>query len=311
MSDATPADLSREQGTRRLKEHAIHGAFLGCALVSILTTVGIVLALFGDTLLFFEEVSPVAFFTGTEWHPTIQPYSYGVLPLVMGTLTITLGAAVVALPIGTLTAIYLSEYASDRVRSILKPTLEVLAGVPTVVYGWFALVYITPALSTVFPAIEAFNALSASLVVGIMIVPMVSSISEDAMSAVPDSLREAGYGLGATKFDVSTGVVVPAAVSGIVSSFILALSRAIGETMAVVLAAGRDARMVNPLNPEAYLHSVETMTAAIVELGTGDVAGTSTAYRSLFAIGITLFAMTLAMNLVGDLVASRYREVYE
>ena len=310
MSDA-PADLSRDRGTRWLKGHAVHGVFLGCALISILTTVGIVLALFGDTLLFFEEVSPIAFFTGTEWHPTIQPYSYGVLPLVMGTLTITLGAAVVALPIGTLTAIYLSEYASDRVRSILKPTLEVLAGVPTVVYGWFALVYITPALSTVFPAIEAFNALSASLVVGVMIIPMVSSISEDAMSAVPDELREAGYGLGATKFDVSTGVVVPAAISGIVSSFILALSRAIGETMAVVLAAGRDARMVNPLNPETYLHSVETMTAAIVELGTGDVAGTSTAYRSLFAIGITLFAMTLVMNLVSDWVASRYREVYE
>lgn len=311
MSDGRPTDLTSGPGSDGMYETAVHGVFLACALVSILTTIGIVLALLGDTLLFFGEVSPVAFFTATEWHPTIRPFRFGVLPLVMGTLTITLGAAAVALPIGTLTAIYLSEYASDQVRGILKPTLEVLAGVPTVVYGWFALVYLTPALATVFPAIETFNALSASIIVGVMIIPMVSSISEDAMSAVPDDLREAGYGLGATKFDVSTGIVVPAAVSGIISSFILALSRAIGETMAVTLAAGRDARMVNPFDPASYLGSVETMTAAIVELGTGDVAGTSTAYRSLFAIGITLFAMTLVMNLVSDWISSRYREVYE
>ncbi|WP_435182059.1 phosphate ABC transporter permease subunit PstC [Halorussus sp. AFM4] len=311
MSQESIPDLSRERGGGWMKEQAIKAIFFSCAALSILTTVGIVLALAGDALTFFTRVSPVAFFTNTEWHPTIQPYSFGVLPLIAGTLIITIGSAVIALPLGVLTAIYLSEYASDRMRSVLKPALEILAGIPTVVYGYFALVYITPALSTVFPTIETFNALSASIIVGIMIIPMVSSISEDAMNSVPDSLRQAGYGLGATKFEVSTGVVVPSAISGILSSFILALSRAIGETMAVTIAAGRDAELVNPFNPEAYLGSVETMTAAMVELGSSDVTGASTAYKSLFAIGLTLFVITLGMNMLSEWISSRYREVYE
>ena len=247
-----------------------------------------------------------------EWSPLIKPEKFGVLPLITGTLTITLGSAIIALPIGVLTAIFLSEYASDSFRSIVKPMLEILAGVPTVVYGYFALVYITPVISNALPSIRTFNALSGSIVVGIMIIPMVSSITEDAMSAVPNSLREGGYALGATKFKVSTRIVVPAALSGILSSFILAISRAIGETMAVTIAAGKYPRLVNFLKPgDAFLKPVETMTAAMVEIGLSDVSGQTVAYKSLFAIGLTLFAITFIMNLISQLVKSRYREVYE
>ncbi|MFB6152952.1 MAG: phosphate ABC transporter permease subunit PstC [Halodesulfurarchaeum sp.] len=312
MAEGSPG-LERDRGVRWAKEQGIRLLFFASAALSILTTLGIVLALLSDALTFFarDAVTVLEFLTGTIWHPTIRPYRYGVLPLVSGTLIITVGSAVIAIPIGTATAIYLSEYASERARAWLKPALEILAGIPTVVYGYFALVYITPALGVLFPDIQTFNALSASIVVGIMIIPMVSSISEDAMSSVPDSIREAGYGLGATKFEVSTSVVVPSALSGIFSSYILALSRAIGETMAVTIAAGRRAQLVNPLNPGAYLESVETMTAAMVELGSSDVSGTSTAYLSLFAIGLTLFVITLTMNLLSEWIASRYREVYQ
>jgi phosphate transport system permease protein len=267
-------------------------------------------------------VSVVDFLTGTEW--SIAGQEFGVLPLVSGTLAIVIGSAVIALPLGVATAIYLSEYASPRVRAYLKPALEILAGVPTVIYGFFAISYITPALERyVFPDIGFFNALSASIVVGIMIIPMVSSISEDAMNAVPDSLRQAGYGMGATKFDVSTGVVVPAAVSGIFSSFILAISRAIGETMAVTIAAGSSARLwgvdtidAGPASipypdPAYFLESVQPMTSAMVQLLFSDITGGGVAYRSLFGIGITLFAITLAMNVVSNRIAERYREVYD
>jgi phosphate transport system permease protein len=302
-SEATAARTAREQSYRAL--------FLACGLVSILTTVGIVLTLVGDAAAFFAEVPVAEFLLGTEWSPDIDNV-YGVLPLVSGTLLITVGSAAIALPVGVLTAIYLSEYASERVRSVLKPTLEILAGIPTVVYGFFALVYVTPALGTVFPGIGTFNALSASIVVGVMIIPMVSSISEDAMSAVPDSLRQAGYGLGATKFEVSTTVVVPAAISGIVSSFILALSRAIGETMAVTIAAGTQSRLVDPFDPVgAFLGSVETMTAAMVNIGQSEVDPGSVTYKSLFAIGLALFAITFLMNVVSNVVSARYREEYE
>ncbi|MBS1263476.1 MAG: hypothetical protein MAG715_00658 [Methanonatronarchaeales archaeon] len=295
-----------------LTGRSVKGVFLACALLSIVTTLAIVATLLVDAAQFFGEVPALEFLTGTRWSPTIRPYEFGVLPLVSGTLTVTVGAAAVALPVGVATAVYLSEYADERVRSVVKPALEVLAGVPTVVYGYFALVYITPFLSGFFPGISTFNALSASVVVGIMIIPMVSSISEDAMSAVPRSLREAGYGLGATKLDVSTTVVIPAALSGIIASFILAISRAIGETMAVTIAAGKFPRMVNPLRPgEALLDPVETMTAAMVEIGVSDVTGNSVAYRSLFAIGLTLFVITFAMNLLSQWVKARYREVYE
>jgi phosphate transport system permease protein len=302
---------NKSDASRSARERTYRALFVTCGLVSVLTTVGIILALLGDALSFWTEVPIAEFLLGTEWSPDIAG-KYGVLPLVSGTLVITVGSALIALPVGVLTAVYLSEYASERTRSVLKPTLEVLAGVPTVVYGFFALVYITPILETVFPTISTFNALSASIVVGIMVIPMVSSISEDAMSAVPDSLREASYGLGATKFEVSTTVVVPAAVSGIVSSFILALSRAIGETMAVTIAAGAQSRLVNPLDPaDAFLRSTETMTAAMINIGQSDVDPGSATYKSLFAIGLTLFAITFVMNVVSNVVSARYREEYE
>lgn len=286
--------------------------FFLCAFLSVVTTVAIVIVLVVDAADFFSHVSFVEFFTSTRWSPTIKPEEFGVLPLVSGTLTVTLGSALIAIPTGTLTAVYLSEYADERVREVVKPALEVLAGVPTVVYGYFALVYITPFLGNFLPGISTFNALSASVIVGIMVIPMVSSISEDAMSAVPDSLREAGYGLGATKFDVSTSIVIPSALSGIISSYILALSRAIGETMAVTIAGGKLARMVNPAKPgEMWLEPIETMTAAMVEIGLSDVSGTSVEYKSLFAIGLTLFVITFLMNVLSQYVKSRYREVYE
>ncbi|MFD1634140.1 phosphate ABC transporter permease subunit PstC [Haloplanus ruber] len=293
--------------------------FFLCAVLSIVTTLSIIVLLTTEAAKFFSVTAPlmgvegptasvVDFLTGTEW--VINNEQFGVLPLVSATLAITIGSAVVSLPLGVATAIYLSEYATPRARSLLKPALEVLAGVPTVVYGFFAVVYITPALKTIIPNLGTFNMLSASIVVGIMIIPMVASISEDAMSAVPDSLRQAGYGMGATKFDVSVGIVVPASLSGIFSSFILALSRAIGETMAVTVAAGSQANLLNPLNPASYLEGALPMTAAMVNLLTGDITGGGIAYRSLFAIGLTLFVITLVMNIISDLVAQRYREEY-
>ncbi|QLK26938.1 phosphate ABC transporter permease subunit PstC [Natrinema zhouii] len=302
-------DFSHD-GIRTARGTVFRYLFMVCALLSILTTIAIVLTLLVDAIDFFQTVSPVEFLTGTRWSPTNDPVSFGVLPLISGTLAVTVGAAMVALPIGLLTAIYLSEYASERRRAYLKPALEVLAGVPTVVYGYFALVYVTPALDTFLP-LSTFNTLSASIMVGIMIIPMVSSISEDAMSAVPNSLREASYGLGATKFTVSTSVVVPAALSGIFSSFILALSRAIGETMIVAIAAGQTPRLIDVTDPAGlFLNSIQTMTAAMVQIGTGDLVGQGPAYKSLFAVGLTLFVITFVMNLISELVASRYREVY-
>ncbi|MFB6299350.1 MAG: phosphate ABC transporter permease subunit PstC [Halobacteriales archaeon] len=309
--------------------------FFVCAFLSILTTLGIIVVLITESAKFFTPTAPlvgitgetanvIEFLTGTTW--SIDEGKFGVLPLVAGTLVIVVGSAAIALPIGLATAIYLSEYASSRARAYLKPALEILAGVPTVIYGFFALKYITPALSVFFPNIDFFNGLSASIVVGIMIIPMVSSISEDAMNAVPDELRQAGYGLGATKFDVSIGVVVPAAISGIAASFILALSRAIGETMAVALAAGSTptlpavgvvelAGVIIPYPTtetlSIYLQSIQPMTGAMVQLLFGDITGGGLAYRSLFAIGLTLFVMTLTMNIISDLIAARYREEYE
>ncbi|MFD1598208.1 phosphate ABC transporter permease subunit PstC [Halobellus rarus] len=293
--------------------------FFLCAALSIVTTISIVALLVTEAARFFSLTAPllgvtgptasiVDFLTGTSWN--INGGEFGVLTLVSATVMITLGSAVIAIPLGVATAIYLSEYASERARSLLKPALEILAGVPTVVYGFFALIYITPALSVVFPSIGTFNMLSASIVVGIMIIPMVASISEDAMSAVPDELRQAGYGMGATKFDVATGIVVPAALSGIFSSFILALSRAIGETMAVTIAAGSRAQFLNPVNPASFLEGSLPMTAAMVQLLLGDITGGGLAYRSLFAIGLVLFVITLVMNVISDFVAQRYREEY-
>ena len=295
--------------------------FFGCASVTVLTTLAIIGVLVNGAVSFFFEASIVErlagqrwnqvitfreFFFGTEWSPVIQPRSFGVLPLMWGTMMIVVGSAVVALPVGTATAIYLSEYADTRVRKILKPTLEILAGIPTIVYGFFAISFITPLLQQVFPDTGTFNAAAGAIVVGIMIIPMVSSLSEDAMSAVPDELRNAAYGLGATKYEVSTQVVLPASVSGITASYILAISRAIGETMAVTLAAGMQPTMTfNPLT------EIQTMTAYMVQIGTGDVSVGSVGYQSLFAVGLTLFVMTLVMNLLSQVVKARYQEEYK
>ncbi len=290
------------------KNDLVRYVFASCALVTVLTTAAIVLVLLEGAVAFFRfpDVTVLEYLRGTEWSPVIRPRSYGVLPLIWGTLVITVGSALVAIPVGTATAIYLSEYADPDVRKYLKPTLEVLAGIPTIVYGFFALSFITPIIQRLFPQTGTFNAAAGAIVVGVMIIPMVSSLSEDAMSAVPDSLRNAAYGLGATKVEVSTRVVLPAALSGIVASYILALSRAIGETMAVTLAVGMTPRIT--ANP---LESMQTMTAYMVQIGISDVSVGSVGYQSLFAVGLTLFAMTLAMNLISLWIRSRYREEYQ
>jgi len=317
-TDELTSDLTR-QTENSPRELLTRTFFFLCAGLSIVTTISIVVLLVTEAAKFFTITAPlmgitgptasvVDFLTGTTWQ--INSGEFGVLTLVSATVMITLGSAVIAIPLGVATAIYLSEYASNRARSVLKPALEILAGVPTVVYGFFALIYITPALSVILPSIGTFNMLSASIVVGVMIIPMVASISEDAMSAVPDDLRQAGYGMGATKFDVATGIVVPAALSGIFSSFILALSRAIGETMAVTIAAGSRAQFLNPLNPASFLEGSLPMTAAMVQLLLGDITGGGLAYRSLFAIGLVLFLITLIMNVISDFIAQRYREEY-
>ncbi len=280
--------------------------FFSCALVTVLTTFGIIAVLITGAVPFFREVSILEFFTGTDWSPLIRPHSFGILPLIWGTMIIVVGSALIALPTGVLTAIYLSEYADEEVRRILKPTLEILAGIPTIVYGFFAISFITPQIQRVFPETGTFNAAAGAIVVAVMILPMVSSLSEDAMSAVPDHLRNAGYGLGATKFEVSTKVVLPAALSGILASFVLAISRAIGETMAVTLAAG-----MNPNITLDVLEEIQTMTAYMVQVGISDVAVDSIQYQSLFAVGLTLFVMTLAMNVFSQWIRSRYREEYD
>jgi phosphate transport system permease protein len=316
-------DLTGGRGLQSFREGTYKVVFFAFAAATVVTTVAIILTLLVDAVTFFAQYSPIAFLTGTDWSPALKPVSFGVLPLVFGTLTVTVTAAFIAIPVGTLTAIYLSEYAAESTRQVLKPLLEVLAGVPTVIYGFFALVYITPAIGTVFPSITTFNVMSASLMVGIMTIPMVSSISEDAMAAVPDSLRQAGYGMGATKYDVTTGVVVPAATSGIVSSYILAISRAIGETMIVTVAMGMQARLPEVGSTQifgigipfvhpgtVFLQSGQTMTAAMVQIAQSDLAGGTVAYNSLFAIGLTLFVITLLMNIVSNVISERYREEY-
>ena len=280
--------------------------FLAVAVsISILTTLGIVISLFGETLSFFQEVSILEFFTGTNWTPLFKPAHFGILPLVAGTLLVTIIAIAVAGPLGIASAIYLSEYAPNKVRRLIKPMLEVLAGIPTVVYGYFALTFLTPMIRQFLPETNVFNALSAGIVMGIMLIPMISSLSEDAMMAVPRSLREAAYALGATKFEVAWKVVTPAAISGIVASFILAFSRAIGETMIVTLAAGGTPKLT--LNP---LESIQTMTAFIVQVMLGDAPFGSIEYKSVFAVAALLFLLTLILNVIGHWIVRRYREVY-
>ena len=292
--------------TRRTAERAIGGVLALAAGVSVLTTVAIVAVLLYEAVGFFAEVSPIEFLTGRRWAPLLAPQSFGVLPLLFGSVLIAVGAALVALPIGLASAIYLSEYAPELVRRIVKPALEILAGIPTVVYGYFALTFVTPILRSVFPQTNVFNAASASIVVGLMILPMVSSLSEDAMRAVPRALRQGAYALGATRYEVATRTVVPAALSGILASFILALSRAVGETMAVTIAAGMTPNLT--LNP---LESIQTMTAYIVQVSLGETPFGTIEYKTIFAVGLTLFVMTLGMNILSNVVLQRYREVYE
>lgn len=291
---------------RKARERFVGAVLSGFSAISILTTAGIVLVLVIEAASFFTHVSVIDFLFGTKWMPLFRPQSFGVLPLLMGSLLVAAGAAVVALPIGLASAIYLSEYAHPRVRAVVKPALEVLAGVPTVVYGYFALTFVTPLLRQIWPETDIFNGASAAIVMGIMIIPLVSSLSEDAMSAVPRSLREGAYALGATRFEVATRTVVPAALSGIVASFILAISRAIGETMIVTIAAGATPSM--SLNP---LKAVQTMTAYIAQTSMGEAAHGSIEYQTIFAVGMTLFAVTLLMNVISIQVLKRYREVYE
>lgn len=286
----------------RWAERGISFLLFACALVSIITTISIVVFLFWESLGFFRQVSLWEFITGTKWTPLFVPQHFGILPLVCGTILAAGIAMLVALPIGLFSAIFLSEYASEQVRKVIKPALEVLAGIPTVVYGYFALLFVTPLLRHIFPDINIFNALSAGLVMGIMIIPMVSSLSDDAMMAVPRSLREAAYALGATKYEVSTQVVLPAALSGITASFILALSRAIGETMIVTIAAGATPKLT--LNP---LESIQTMTAYIVQISLGETPHGTLEYHTIFAVGITLFLMTLIVNLLSQYFVKRYR----
>lgn len=276
------------------------------AFISVLTTFGIIFTLIFETIEFFQEVSIVNFLTDTEWTPLFVNPQYGIVVLICGTFLTSVIALAVALPLGLLSAICLSEYASRRVRRWLKPTLEILAGVPTVVFGYFALTFVTPFLNSFIPQIQAFNALSAGMVMGVAILPLVASLSEDAIYAVPASLRQGAYALGATKREVITGVVLPAALSGIVASFILAIARAVGETMIVTIAAGLNPTLT--LNP---LVSVETMTAFIVQVSLGDAPTTSLAYKTLFAVGMTLFVITLTLNIFSFWFVRRFQQKYE
>ena len=281
----------------------IFGAF---ALVSIATTIGIIETLIVETIKFFQEVSLWQFLTDDKWTPLFRSAKFGIFVLISATVMTSSIAIMVALPLGLLSAICLSEYATPKVRGILKPALEILAGVPTVVYGYFALLFVTPLLQKFVPGLQGFNALSAGIVLGIMITPLVASLSEDAIYAVPRSLRDGAYALGATKRETIISVVLPAALSGIVSSLILAISRAIGETMIVTLAAGQNPRLgLNPLVP------VMTMTAFIVQVSLGDTPAGSLAYKTIYAVGMTLFVITLALNVFSFWFVRRFREKYE
>ncbi len=299
-----------EQNKRSLSVHQITEKFIPTfllliAVISVLTTIGIVLTLLTETISFFKNVPFLDFFTGTELKPLGNDAKFGVLPLITGTVLSSLIAMLVAIPIGMMSAIYLSEYASDKVRRLLKPILEILAGIPTIVYGFFAFTFVTPLLRTIIPSLEPTNILSPGIVMGIMIIPLVASLSEDAMSSVPNGMREGALALGATKLEVTWKVVVPAAFSGIVASFVLAISRAIGETMIVTIASGSSKNFTFDIT-----QSMQTMTAYIVEVTGGEAAAGSTLYYSLYAVAMTLFVFTLIMNLIAQYVSRRFREEY-
>ncbi|MEK7748283.1 MAG: phosphate ABC transporter permease subunit PstC [Nitrospirota bacterium] len=288
------------------REKAVRAVLFFCGALSLLTTLGIVLVLFFETFAFFQEVSFAQFFLDTQWTPLFSTKRFGIWPLVAGTVLVSLIAVLVAMPIGLLSAIYLSEYAADKTRNVIKPILEILAGIPSVVYGYFALTVVTPFLQTIIPSLSGFNALSPGIVMGIMIIPMISSLSEDAMYAVPKSLRDGAYALGSSRLQVSLRVVFPAAFSGISAACILAVSRAIGETMIVAIAAGLQPTLtVSPLVP------IETMTAYIVQVSLGDTPHGTLEYKTIFAVGTMLFLFTFALNLISNSLSKRYREIYE
>jgi phosphate transport system permease protein len=296
----------RRSSRRAIKEQTVLVVLFACALISIVTTFGIVWVLLSESAGFFREVSFIEFFTGTRWTPLFSSQNFGVLPLLNATMLIAAIALLVAIPFGLGSAIYLSEYAPRRVRSILKPTLEILAGIPTVVYGYFALFFITPLLRSIIPGVQVFNALAAGIAMGIMIIPLVASLSEDAISAVPGSLRDAASAIGATDMEKIIGVTLPAALSGIIASFILAMSRAVGETMIVAIAAGNAPELV--FNP---LQGMQTMTAYIVQVSLGDTPRGTIEYSTIFAVGATLFVMTLILNILSRAIVRRFREVYD
>jgi phosphate transport system permease protein len=300
----TPIALTRR---RPVSERLIEALLFAAAALGVLTTFGIIVVLAWETLEFFTRVSPLEFLTGTHWSALIQPNQWGVLPLITGTLLVSGIALVIAVPLGLLSAILLAEYASVRVRAVVKPILETIAGIPTIVLGFFALYFLSPkVLEPLFAdGIGAFSALAAGIVVGILITPLIASISEDAMTAVPRGLREAAYAMGATRFEVTRKVVFPAAISGIMASIILAMSRAIGETMAVVLAGGANPTMT--FNP---LQSIQTMTAFIAQVSQGDTPQGSLAFSSLFAVAMVLFVLTFGLNILSSRIVRRYRTAY-
>jgi phosphate transport system permease protein len=299
------AEDLRQQVYDSPKEQAIKYVLGACAFISVLTTLGIAAVLIIESIPFFQSVALSEFFGDTRWTPQFAEKHFGIWALLSGTLLVTFISAVVALPIGLASAVFISEYSSKWVRKVLKPGLELLAGVPTVVYGYFALTFVTPLLQSLVPGLGVYNALSAGIVVGIMIIPMVASLSEDALQAVPDSLSQAAYALGATKYEAVVRVNVPAAFGGIMASFILAVSRAIGETMIVTLAAGASPKMT--LDPT---EAIQTMTAFIVQVSKGDTPQGTIEYQSIFAVGLVLFLITLAMNIIANRITRRYQEQY-
>ncbi|MDQ3191125.1 MAG: phosphate ABC transporter permease subunit PstC [Bacteroidota bacterium] len=289
-----------------LKEKIIEKLLFTCSLITIFTTLGIIVVLLYESVLFFKEVSVLEFLTDTEWTPLFEQKRFGILPLISGTLLTSLIAIVVAVPVGLTIAVYLNEYANQKLTIAIKPVLEILAAVPTVVYGFFALTFVTPLLQKIIPGLAGFNALSPGIVMGIMIIPYISSLSEDALRSVPKSLREAAYGMGSTRLQTAFKVMIPAAFSGIAVSVILAISRAIGETMIVAIAAGQQPRLTfNPMVP------IETITTYIVQVSLGDVPHDSLEYRTIFAAGITLFILTFILNNISFWVKSKFQEKYE
>lgn len=299
-------DFALPKKRTRWSEVVVQGVLFAAAAISVLTTLGIVFSLVEPAIDFFREVSVWEFLTGTTWAPLFLDAQFGSVPLIVGTFVISFWSALVAFPLGLAVAIYLSEYAPPRVTGFLKPILEILAAIPTVVLGYFALTFVTPLLRDIGVQVEIFNALSASLVLGVMLIPTVATLSEDAMAAVPRDLREGGYALGADKLQVSTRIVVPAAISGIIAAFVLAFSRAVGETMIVLIAAGQLPQIT--FDPR---QTIETMTAFIGATGNGDVPTGSIEYKTIFAVGLTLFVITLVLNLVSIRLVRKYREIYE